>query len=66
MRIYKTFEIGDIVQFNVDWFPAKESDEGLILSQEPLKKGIIYCIELIKTNKKVYLHNSESWIINKK
>lgn len=66
MRVYKIFEIGDIVEFNVDWFPAKKSDEGSIISQEQLKKGIIYCIELTKAKKKIYLHNSESWIINKK
>ena len=66
MRVYKKFEIGDIVEFAVDWFPAKKLEEGMILSQEPLNLGIIYCIEIIKTKKKIYLHNSESWIINKK
>jgi len=65
MRVYKIFEIGDLVEFVVDWFPAKRCDKGLILSQEPLNVGIIYCIELVKTKKKTYLHNSESWIINK-
>ena len=66
MRVYKTFEIGDVVEFNVDWFPAKKFEQGMVLSQEPLNLGVIYCIELTKTKKKIYLHNSESWIINKK
>jgi len=65
MRVYKIFEIGDLVEFVVDWFPAKRYDKGLILSQEPLSLGIIYCIILTQSKKKIYLHNSESWIINK-
>lgn len=66
MREYKKFDIGDIVSFNVDWFPAKKGNEAMILSSEPLNVGIIYCIELNSTKQKIYLHNSESWIINKK
>lgn len=65
MREYKKFDINDTIIFNVDWFPAKKGTKGIILSFEPLNVGVIYCIELNETKKKIYLHNSESWIINK-
>lgn len=65
MRVYKIFNIGDNVQFNTDWFPARQNDIAEVTKEEPLKIGIIYCLELKNTGQKIYLHNSESWIINK-
>ena len=65
MRVYKIFDIGDTIVFNSNWFPAQQGDEAIITESNPLKRGIIYCIELKKTGQKIYLHNSESWIINK-
>ncbi len=65
MRVYKIFDIGDKVIFTDNWFPARKNDEALITESQPLKIGVIYCVELKNTGQKIYLHNSESWVINK-
>lgn len=68
MKRYEIYEINEIVEFVEDWFPARKGDKAKVLSGKKLSDkdiGIMYCFELIKSGKKIYLHNSESWIINK-